>query len=246
MLVALGTIAAKQSIATQTTSNCVNHLLDYCHTHPDAKLCYHARDTILHIHSFPPYNSEVKTRSQSGGHCYLSNTASIHPTMINNGYILKASTIICNVMESAYEAECGSLFINTKETVFLRTTLHEMGHPQFPTTVEVDNSTAVGFENKKFKQQKSNSIDMPYYWIQDRVAKKTLSLLEAWPYQSRRLFQQTIPYFLPQKHKIHLSIKCHSCLIINILRGCVDFFPRIIHEWADPFPGLIHEWTHPT
>ena len=47
-----------------------------------------------------------------------------------------------------------------------------MGRPQPPTLVEVDNSTAVGFSNKKIKQQKSKSMYMRYYWIQDRVAQK--------------------------------------------------------------------------
>ena len=152
MLVALGTIAVQQSIATQTTSKCVNHLLDYCHTHLDAKLHYHAFYMILHIHSNASYNSEAKARSRSGGHFYLGNTASIRPRIINNGAILNTSTIMRNFMASASEAEYGALFNNTKESVSLRTTLHEMGHPQPPTPVEVDNSTAVVFANKQIKQ----------------------------------------------------------------------------------------------
>ena len=44
-----------------------------------------------------------------------------------------------------------------------------MGHPQLPTPVEVDNSTAFGLAKKQIKQQKSKSMDMRYYWIQDRV-----------------------------------------------------------------------------
>ena len=77
-----------------------------------------------------------------------------------------------NIMASASKAKCGSLFKNTKEAVVLRTTLHEMGYPQPPTPVEVDNSTAVGFANKQINQQKSKSMDMRYYRIQDRVAQK--------------------------------------------------------------------------
>ena len=172
MLVALGTIAAQQYIATHTTSKYVNRLLDYCCTHPNAKVCYHASDMILHIHSDASYKSEAKARSQAGGHFYLGNTVSIRPTMINNVAILKTSTTMRNVMASASEAECGSLFNNTKAAVSLRTTLHKMGHPQPPTPVEVDNSTAVGFANKQIKEQKSKSMDMQYYWIQDCVTQK--------------------------------------------------------------------------
>ena len=53
-----------------------------------------------------------------------------------------------NVIASASEAECGTLFNNTKEAVSFRTTLQKMVHPQLPTPVEVYNSTAVGFAKK--------------------------------------------------------------------------------------------------
>ena len=67
MLVALGTIADQQASATQATSKYVTYLLDYYHTHPDAKVCYHASDMILHIHSDASYNYEAKSRSRAGG-----------------------------------------------------------------------------------------------------------------------------------------------------------------------------------
>ena len=90
--------------------------------------------------------------------------------MHNNGSILNTSTIMRNVMASASEAEFGELFNNTKEDVYLHTTLHKMGHPQPPNHVEINNSTAVGFAIKKIKRQKSKSMDMRNYWIQDCVA----------------------------------------------------------------------------
>ena len=151
MLVALVTIADQQASATQATSNYATHLLYYCHTHPNAKVSYHASDMILHIHSDAFYNSEAKAQSRAGGHFYLGNTASVRPTMHNNGAILNTSTIMRIIMASTSEAKRGALFYNTKETVALRTTLHEMGHPQPPTPVEVDNSTIVGFSNKQIK-----------------------------------------------------------------------------------------------
>ena len=163
MLVAVGTISAQHAGAIQTTSKYVNHLLDYCHTHPDAKLPYHASDMILHIHSDASYNSEAKARIRAGEHFYLGNTESVRPTLHNNGAILNTSTIMRNVMTSASEAQYEALFNNTKEAVSLRTTLHRMGHPQPPTPVEVANSTAVGVANKQIKVKNSNSMDMRYY-----------------------------------------------------------------------------------
>jgi hypothetical protein len=66
-----------------------------------------------------------------------------------------------NTLASAAEAECGgTMFNNTKTAVALRNTLEETGHAQPPTPVQVDNYMAVGFANKRLKQQRSKSMDM--------------------------------------------------------------------------------------
>jgi hypothetical protein len=44
-----------------------------------------------------------------------------------------------------------------------------MGHPQPPTPIQVDNSTAAGIANQTVKQRRSKSNDMKFYWIQDRI-----------------------------------------------------------------------------
>ena len=44
-----------------------------------------------------------------------------------------------------------------------------MGHPQAPTTLVTDNSTAAGIANDTVKQRRSKAMDMRYYWIRDRV-----------------------------------------------------------------------------
>eukprot|EP00957_Ditylum_brightwellii_P172381 13123491-Ditylum_brightwellii.AAC.1 len=64
-----------------------------------------------------------------------------------NGPLLVYSTILCNVMVSAAEAELGALFVNAKEAVALRITLEELGHLQPATPILVDNSTAYGIVN---------------------------------------------------------------------------------------------------
>ena len=52
-----------------------------------------------------------------------------------NCVIMVISTIICNIMLLAAEAERGELFYNYKELEALRTTLIEMGHPQPATEI---------------------------------------------------------------------------------------------------------------
>jgi hypothetical protein len=74
-----------------------------------------------------------------------------------------------NVMSSAAEAELGALFHNATEACSLRTILEEMGHPQPPTPIQTDNSTAAGIVNRTVKQRRSKAMDMRFYWLQDRV-----------------------------------------------------------------------------
>ena len=58
---------------------------------------------------------------------------------VNNGALLTTSQVLRNVMLSAAEAVCGALFNNSKQGVLLRISLEEMGHPQPPTPIQVDN-----------------------------------------------------------------------------------------------------------
>ena len=154
MLHALNALAAAQSHGTQATAEALTHLLNYCATHPDAKIRYRASDMILHIHSDASYLTEAEARSRAGGHHFLSDKPNPKPAL-PNGPILNIAKILRNVMSSATEAEVGALFLNAKEGTVLRTTLEEMGHPQPPTPLQTDNSTANGIINGTVKQQRS-------------------------------------------------------------------------------------------
>lgn len=67
------------------------------------------------------------------------------------------------VVASAAEAELGALFMNCKMGKSVRLILEEMGHPQPPTPVHVDNSTAVGIANDTVKKQRSRSMEMRFF-----------------------------------------------------------------------------------
>jgi hypothetical protein len=67
---------------------------------------------------------------------------------------------IPNVMVSAAEAESGVLYINSQTAEVFRTTLIEMGHPQPPTPVQTDNSTAYGIVNSSIRQRRSDIESM--------------------------------------------------------------------------------------
>ena len=59
--------------------------------------------------------------------------------------------------------------MNAQLAAPMRTTLEELGHPQPPTPMKTDNTTANGIINGTVKQQRSKAIDMRYYWLKDRV-----------------------------------------------------------------------------
>jgi hypothetical protein len=146
MLVALSSISSTQAKATEKTYADTLWLLNYAASHPAAVICSSASKMVLHI------LSNVSYRSHAGGHYFLSNRApnpAVPPTTLLklNGPLFTISRIMCNVMGSAAEAEIGTAYINGQEAIPIHTTLEEMGHPQPPTPMQVNDSTAEGFAN---------------------------------------------------------------------------------------------------
>jgi hypothetical protein len=66
------------------------------------------------------------------------------------------------VAASAAEAELGALFLNAQEAKVIQFVLEELGHPQAPTPIHINNTTAVSIVNKTIKQQRSRAIEMRY------------------------------------------------------------------------------------
>ena len=180
ILPALNGISAEQSKATERTRQDAKKLLDYLATHPDAVIRHVKSDMILHAHSDASYLSAPKSRSKLGGCFYLSSRPkdphrqpdSSDPMPPMNGAILVNANIIKHVTSSAAEAELGGLFFNMKDAAPIRAALEEMGHPQPPTVIVVDNSTASGIANKTVKQRRSKAVDMRFCWVQDRMEQR--------------------------------------------------------------------------
>ena len=238
ILPSLTSISAEQSKATERTAADVTKLFDYLATHPDATIRYVASDMVLHVHSDASYLSAPKARSKLGGYFYLSR----NPTDSNrqpqptdplpplNGAIHVNTNIIKHVMSAASEAELGALFFNMKDAVPIREALEEMGHPQPPTPIVVDNSTAAGIANKTVKQRRSKAMDMRFYWVQDRIAQK--QFLVYWrqgaenladyftKHHPARYHVQMRPVYLHSKHATNLTLAR-----VSDLRGCVDPVP---------------------
>ena len=101
---------------------------------------------VLAVHNNVGYANEKRARSRAGGHFFLSSN---DPDPSYNGAVLTNATIIKNVMSSATEAEIGALYLNARGAVYLRQILAEMGHPQPPTPIQMDNTTMEGVINNR-------------------------------------------------------------------------------------------------
>jgi hypothetical protein len=118
----INVVASEKSNATEVTADKVIKLLNYCNTHPETKIRYHASDMILHIHRDASHLSENEAKSRAGGFFYMGSNNKTDKKL-TNGAILIISKVLKHVMSSAAEAEIGAVFINAKEGAVLRTTL---------------------------------------------------------------------------------------------------------------------------
>ena len=65
---ALNSLGTQQATPTEQTRNDANMLMDYLHTHPDAKLRYHKSEMQLHIDSDAAYLVVPKAKSRVSGY----------------------------------------------------------------------------------------------------------------------------------------------------------------------------------
>ena len=129
----------------------------------------------LWLHSDASYLNESKARSCNGGFFYLSDKPKLpiqpeDPAPPLNAPILVDSKVINAVMSSVQET--GSGFINAKDAVPMRTTLHKMGHPQGPTPIQFDNKCATGILTNTIIQRRSKAMDMRFYWLCNRACQQ--------------------------------------------------------------------------
>jgi hypothetical protein len=213
VIMPLNDIETEQTTATEKTKTAAGQLLDYLATHPDAKIRFHASDMILHIHSDTSYLSVSKAKSRLGGLFYLGYNPPNEDKL--NGSILNMASVIKNVVASAAESEVGACFQNAQTAAPLRITLLELGHKQPATHLRTDNSTACGILNETIKQKRSKSMDMKYYWLQDRVRQKQFGVY--WRPCKYNLADYHTKHHPAQHHQDMHPIFIHQANSLNVL-----------------------------
>ena len=172
ILPALNEIASMQSKPTQLTQKKTQQLMDYLNTYPDAYIRFYASDMILHVDSDAAYLVAPKAKSRIAGYFHLTEHPNVtkHPKL--NGAILVECKTLRHVVSSSAEAEVAGIFHNATMAVPIRNILQALNHPQPPTPLKTDNSTATGFIYNNIHQKRSKAWDMRYHWLRDRATQQ--------------------------------------------------------------------------
>jgi hypothetical protein len=176
---------------------------------------------IFHIHSDAAYLSVSNARSCLGGLFFLGNKYPEQDML--NGSILNVASVIKNVIASAAESEVGACFHNAQSSATLQVTLTQLGHPQPPTPLRKDNSTAFGILNETIKQKRSKAMDMRYHWLTDSVHQKQFDVY--WRPGRKNLGDYHTKHHSAQHHKDMRHLILHQANSLQVLRGCVELLP---------------------
>ena len=227
VLMALSSIASKQTKGTKHTLEKAYQVLDYLASHPDAVVRFRASDMVLNIHSDASYLSKPNVRSRACGHFFMGALPIKGKPIKLNGAFHTLCAILRFVVASAAEA-LGALFLNCQEGIIFRTTLEDLGHPQPRIPVHCDNATAVGIANNTIKRQRSRAMEMKYFWTCEKDAQKMYSfkwhpgMENLTDYQSKHHpgahHTAVRPYYLHEKNS---PLELPRAIRPSTLKGCV-------------------------
>ena len=123
---------------------------------------------ILHVDSDAAYLVAPGAKSRIAGFFYFKQAPDGSLLKHLNNPVHIECKYLRHVVASAAEAEVGGLFHNCQSSIPIRNCLILMNHPQPPTPVKTDNTTAQAFTYNNITIKKAKSWDMRYYWLRDR------------------------------------------------------------------------------
>ena len=171
-LVALSATAVDQSAPMEMTYEKTLFFLDYAASHPDAILTFKKSNMILAVYNDAFHLTEPKSRSRAGGHFYMADGAGEKDP--SNGPVHNIAQIIRNIMTPVADTEIGALFVNSRFVIPAWHLLKETGHPQPPTPIQTNNTTALGFVTKNLQPKATKSTEMNYWFMHDRQDRKQI------------------------------------------------------------------------
>ena len=125
---------------------------------------------VLQLMSDASYLSRPKARSVCGYDSYLGSPNAI------NGPISCGSWMINCVCGSVAEAELAGGFQAAQTATHHRAILSDLGYPQPPTMLRMDNTVAIGIAAGQMNAKRSKSMDMRFFWLVDRVKQQQFAV----------------------------------------------------------------------
>ena len=255
ILPALNAIASAQAQPTQKTKLAAQQLMDYLATYPHAYVRYYASDMVLHVDSDAAYLVAPKARSRISGFFHLSDHPNItkHPKL--NGAILVECKTLRHVVSSSAEAEVAGIYHNATMSIPIRHILESLQHPQPPTPLKTDNSTAAGFVYDNIHQKRSKSWDMRYHWLRDRQTQQQFNIF--WDKGINNEADYTTKHHSTVDHRTRRPryIRDKLLLLVHRLKNSKTLWPELVQtesrEGVLVRPGQTTIWSavwpsHPT
>jgi hypothetical protein len=165
------------SVQAQPTENDManmHRLLQYVSTHHNNGIRYYASSMILQLMSDASYLYRPKARSVCGGFSYLG------PSNAINGPISCGSWMSDCVCASVAEAEIAGGFQIAQAATHHRRILSDLGYPQPPTLLRMDNTVALGLASGQMNAKRSKSTDIRFFWLVDRTCTWNMYLESMW------------------------------------------------------------------
>ncbi len=136
----------------------------------------------------------------------------------------------------------------------IRVALKELDHPQPPTPLKTDNSTATAFVHSSMKQKRSKSWDMRYHWLRERQLKDQLRIY--WDKGINNDANYFTKHHPPKHHQMMWSKYILKANLIRFVRhalssrrvrGCVSpqsHTDRLESRFTRTNPVVTHELSH--
>ena len=112
----------------------------------------------------------------------------------------------------------------------------ELCHPQPPTLIHVDNTTAAGIVNNSIKRQCSRAIEMRYFWLLCQEAQRILDIshhpgqenMKDYPTKAHfgQIHRHVRPYYL---HKPNSPTVLYRASMPSAQQGCAEILGDRYH-----------------
>lgn len=163
---AVGVVSRYMANPGQEHWSAVKRILRYVKGTSDVALCYGGTDFIVHGYVDSDYAGELpKSRSTTG---YVFKLA--------GGVVSWASKLQTNVVTSTTEAEYVAATFASKEAIWLKTLLEELGYYQEKIIIYCDNQSALHLARNPAFHSRTKHIRVQYHFVREQVEEGTVDM----------------------------------------------------------------------